>query len=152
LLVVAVLALEPASAFAQESVKIGFFAPLTGFAAADGASAKHSAEIAVEELNAAGGIKGKKVELVTYEGEVTKLAQIQVIKNGKVRSLATIDNPDVLGGLGSVPGTVLGGLIVGVVETLAIGLVDFPLPRDAWAFLAMIAVFLARPQGLLGVK
>jgi branched-chain amino acid transport system permease protein len=58
----------------------------------------------------------------------------------------------VLGGLGSVPGTVLGGLIVGVVETLVIGLVDFPLPRDAWAFLAMIAVFLARPQGLLGIK
>jgi branched-chain amino acid transport system permease protein len=54
----------------------------------------------------------------------------------------------VLGGLGSVPGTVVGGLIVGVVETLVIGLVEFPLPRDAWAFLAMIAVFLARPQGL----
>ncbi|HEV8437136.1 MAG TPA: branched-chain amino acid ABC transporter permease [Methylomirabilota bacterium] len=58
----------------------------------------------------------------------------------------------VLGGLGSIPGTVLGGLVVGVVETLVIGLVDFPLPRDAWAFLAMIAVFLARPQGLLGVR
>lgn len=58
----------------------------------------------------------------------------------------------VLGGLGSVPGTVLGGLAVGLVETLVIGLVEFPLPRDAWAFLAMIAVFLARPQGLLGVR
>jgi branched-chain amino acid transport system permease protein len=58
----------------------------------------------------------------------------------------------VLGGLGSVPGTVLGGLIVGVFETLVIGLIDFPLPRDAWAFLAMIAVFLIRPQGLLGVR
>lgn len=56
----------------------------------------------------------------------------------------------VLGGLGSIPGTVLGGLVVGVVETLLIGLVEFPLPRDAWAFLAMIAVFLVRPQGLLG--
>ena len=58
----------------------------------------------------------------------------------------------VLGGLGSVPGTVLGALIIGVVETLVIGLVDFPLPRDAWAFLAMIVVFLARPQGLLGAR
>lgn len=58
----------------------------------------------------------------------------------------------VLGGLGSVPGTVVGGLIVGVVETLVISLVEFPLPRDAWAFLAMIAVFLARPQGLFGVR
>ncbi|MGH7394910.1 MAG: branched-chain amino acid ABC transporter permease [Candidatus Methylomirabilales bacterium] len=56
----------------------------------------------------------------------------------------------VLGGLGSVPGTVLAGLVVGVIETLLLGLVNFPLPRDAWAFLAMIAVFLVRPQGLLG--
>lgn len=56
----------------------------------------------------------------------------------------------VLGGLGSIPGTVLGGLLVGVAETLLIGLVEFPFPRDAWAFLAMIAVFLLRPQGLLG--
>ena len=63
----AFLALVPAPGMAQETLKIGFFAPLTGFAAADGASAKHSAEIAVEELNAAGGIKGKKVELVIYD-------------------------------------------------------------------------------------
>lgn len=52
---------------AQEPIKIGFFAPLTGFAAADGASARHSAEIAVDEINAAGGIKGRKVELVVYD-------------------------------------------------------------------------------------
>lgn len=52
---------------AQETVRVGFFAPLTGFAAADGASAKHSAEIALEEINAAGGIRGKKVELVVYD-------------------------------------------------------------------------------------
>ncbi len=58
----------------------------------------------------------------------------------------------VLGGLGSIPGTVLGALVVGLVETLVIGFVELPLPRDSWAFLAMIAVFLARPQGLLGVR
>ena len=62
-----ILGLGPTPARAQETLKIGFFAPLTGFAAADGASARHSAEIAVEELNAAGGIKGKKVELVVYD-------------------------------------------------------------------------------------
>jgi branched-chain amino acid transport system permease protein len=56
----------------------------------------------------------------------------------------------VLGGLGSIPGTVVGGLLVGIAETILIGLVEFPLPRDAWAFLAMILVFLARPQGLFG--
>jgi len=50
LMLALVLALGVAPALAQESIKIGFFAPLTGFAAADGASAKASAEIAVEEL------------------------------------------------------------------------------------------------------
>lgn len=58
----------------------------------------------------------------------------------------------VLGGLGSIPGTVAGGLLVGLVETFVIGLVELPFPRDAWAFIAMILVFLVRPQGLLGVK
>jgi len=62
-----VLALGPTPVRGEETLKIGFFAPLTGFAAADGASARHSAEIAVDELNAAGGIKGKKVELVVYD-------------------------------------------------------------------------------------
>jgi branched-chain amino acid transport system substrate-binding protein len=79
--------LTPASA--QESLKIGFFAPLTGFAAADGASAKHSAEIAVEELNAGGGIKGKRVELVTYDDrhdskEAVAVANKLVEKDGVI--------------------------------------------------------------------
>jgi branched-chain amino acid transport system permease protein len=56
----------------------------------------------------------------------------------------------VLGGLGSVPGTVVGALLIGILETAFIGFVEVPFPRDAWAFLAMIAVFLLRPQGLLG--
>jgi len=52
---------------AQETIKIGFFAPITGPVAADGASAKQSVELAVKEVNAAGGIMGKKVELVVYD-------------------------------------------------------------------------------------
>lgn len=76
-------------AAAQDAIKIGFFAPLTGFAAADGASAKHSAEIAVEEINAAGGIKGRKVELVVYDDrhdskEAVALATKLVEKDGVV--------------------------------------------------------------------
>ena len=67
LVVLAVLALGPTSALAQETIKIGFFAPLTGSRAADGASAKQSVELAVKEMNAAGGIKGKKMELIVYD-------------------------------------------------------------------------------------
>jgi branched-chain amino acid transport system substrate-binding protein len=63
---VAALALA-APALAQETIKIGFFAPLTGPVAADGASARQSVELGLKEVNAAGGIMGKKVELVVYD-------------------------------------------------------------------------------------
>ena len=56
----------------------------------------------------------------------------------------------VVGGLGSVPGAVLAAILLGVAETLLIGYAGIPLPRDALAFIAMIAVLLWRPQGLLG--
>lgn len=56
----------------------------------------------------------------------------------------------VVGGLGSVPGAVLAAVLLGVGETLLIGYAGIPLPRDALAFIAMIAVLLWRPQGLLG--
>jgi branched-chain amino acid transport system substrate-binding protein len=62
----AVLVLSSAG-LAQDTVKIGFFAPITGPAAVDGTSAKNAVEIGVKEVNAAGGIKGKKVDLIIYD-------------------------------------------------------------------------------------
>jgi branched-chain amino acid transport system permease protein len=56
----------------------------------------------------------------------------------------------VLGGLGSIPGTVLASLIVGLAETFFIGVLAVPFPRDAVAFIGMIAVLMFRPYGLLG--
>lgn len=56
----------------------------------------------------------------------------------------------VLGGLGSIPGTVLASLMIGLAETLIIGLLAVPFPRDALAFVAMILVLMFRPYGLLG--
>ena len=62
-----VVLLSAGAAFAQETVKIGMLAPLTGFAAADGFSVYESVKIAVEKVNASGGVLGKKVELVCYD-------------------------------------------------------------------------------------
>lgn len=56
----------------------------------------------------------------------------------------------VLGGLGSIPGTVLGGLLIGLGETMLLGLISIPFPRDALAFIIMILILMFRPYGLLG--
>jgi len=50
-----------------EVYKIGIFSPTTGFAAADGTSALHAAQLAVKFINEAGGVRGKKLELVHYD-------------------------------------------------------------------------------------
>ncbi len=56
----------------------------------------------------------------------------------------------VLGGLGNIPGSVLASFLIGLAETLLLGLLAIPFPRDALAFVAMILVLMFRPHGLLG--
>ncbi len=52
-------------------IKIGFNAPLTGFAAADGTSARNGAELAVEQVNSSGGINGDMLKLVIYDDQAS---------------------------------------------------------------------------------
>ena len=61
-----------------DSVKIGFNVPLTGFAAADGNSARIGAELAVEQANADGGANGKKVELVVYDDQASPKESVPI--------------------------------------------------------------------------
>ena len=62
----------------------------------------------------------------------------------------------VLGGMGSIPGALVGGLIIGVVE--AVGTGCFPDPdrslayRDAFGLVIFAIILLVRPQGLFGRK
>ena len=55
------------TAMADDTVKIGLMAPLTGFAAADGLSVLNSVKLAVERVNKEGGVLGKKVKLIAYD-------------------------------------------------------------------------------------
>jgi branched-chain amino acid transport system permease protein len=56
----------------------------------------------------------------------------------------------VIGGFGSLPGAVLGGLLVGVTESLGAGYLSGSY-KDIYAFILMIAVLMVRPAGMLGV-
>ena len=55
----------------------------------------------------------------------------------------------VLGGIGSVPGAMMGGIVLGVAEALGAGYIS-SLYRDGVAYAVMIAVIIFRPSGLLG--
>ncbi len=54
----------------------------------------------------------------------------------------------VLGGMGSVTGTIIAGLLLALAETFLVATVGFVLPRDAIAFLLLILVLMFRPRGL----
>jgi branched-chain amino acid transport system permease protein len=63
----------------------------------------------------------------------------------------------VLGGIGNVAGAVLGGLLLGVIESLASGYIGDLTGgvlgsnyRDVFAFLVLILVLVLRPSGIMG--
>lgn len=55
----------------------------------------------------------------------------------------------VLGGIGSLPGAMLGGLLLGVAEAQFAGLVNSDY-KDVFSFALLVAILIFRPQGLLG--
>lgn len=58
---------------------------------------------------------------------------------------------NIIGGYGSIPGAILGGLALGVAETLGAAYISVPY-KDAFAFLMLLAFLMVRPQGLFGEK
>jgi branched-chain amino acid transport system permease protein len=57
----------------------------------------------------------------------------------------------VLGGMGSIPGSILGALVLGVVESLGSVYIAVSY-RDVYAFLVLMLVLLVRPHGLFGQR
>ncbi len=65
----------------------------------------------------------------------------------------------VLGGIGNIPGAMLGGLLLGLIESLAAGYIGDITGglfgsnyRDVFAFLVLVLVLMLRPSGLMGVR
>jgi branched-chain amino acid transport system substrate-binding protein len=87
LAMIAVAGLIPAAASAQSTIKIGFPMPLSGPASVYGVPITKGAEMAVQEINASGGVLGRKLELLTRDSkasadEAVRLARELIIKNG----------------------------------------------------------------------
>ncbi len=57
----------------------------------------------------------------------------------------------ILGGIGNIPGAVLGGMVLGVVESLGAGYWAAQW-KDAIAYLLLIVILIVRPRGLLGER
>ncbi len=72
-----ILALSLTLLFAG-TYKIGFFAPLTGWAAADGSSALHGAELAIQYINDSGGVNGNKLKLIYYDDAMNTAQAVSI--------------------------------------------------------------------------
>jgi len=57
----------------------------------------------------------------------------------------------ITGGLGSMPGALIGGVLIGITEALA-GLLFTPSAKSMFSFALLVLVLLLRPQGLLGKR
>ncbi|MFC1849151.1 branched-chain amino acid ABC transporter permease [candidate division CSSED10-310 bacterium] len=57
----------------------------------------------------------------------------------------------ILGGLNSLPGAIVGGLLLGITESLTGGYISLAF-KNSFAFLVIIVVLIIRPEGLLGTE
>ena len=55
----------------------------------------------------------------------------------------------VVGGIGSIPGAMIGGVLIGVLETLVTAL-GYSMYQDAAVYALLIMILLVLPQGILG--
>ncbi len=82
----AALSLSPRAVSAEETIKIGFPMPLSGPTAVYGVPITKGAEMAVADINAKGGVLGRKLELLARDSkanadEAVRLAREMIIKN-----------------------------------------------------------------------
>ena len=85
-LLLAAAACLPVAAWAEDTIKIGFPIPLSGPTAVYGKPILAGAELAVQQINAAGGVLGRKLELLSRDSkanadEAVRLARELIIKD-----------------------------------------------------------------------
>jgi branched-chain amino acid transport system substrate-binding protein len=89
----------PVTAYAADSIKIGFPIPLSGPTAVYGVPILKGAEMAVEEINAKGGVLGRKLEILSRDSkanadEAVRLARELIIKDNVDFLLGTLTSAE----------------------------------------------------------
>jgi len=131
----ATLSLTVAAAFAQSTVKIGSVLSVTGPAAFLGEDMKAGMELAVEEINAKGGVAGKKIDWVFYDAESQTQKGLTA-----TRRLLNQDKVDMIVGGGNMSGMAIA--MLGLTEKASIpfisteGAADIvtPVAERQWTF------------------
>jgi branched-chain amino acid transport system substrate-binding protein len=92
LLIAAFSAMLSGGALAQDGVKIGISGPFTGGSAAMGVSMRDGVKLAVAEINKAGGVLGKQIQLVERDDEAKNELGVQIAQEliNKANVVATV--------------------------------------------------------------
>ncbi|MGQ9767755.1 MAG: ABC transporter substrate-binding protein [Anaerolineae bacterium] len=69
--------------------------------------------------------------------------------NPELIQIAGVENAK--GGIGNIPGAMLGGMILGIIESLGAGYIS-PQWKDVIAYVLLALILIARPTGLLGER
>ena len=78
LAVVAACTLASGATYAQDTIKIGVIGPFTGGSSSMGVSMRDGVRLATKEINASGGVLGKKIELVERDDEAKNERGVQI--------------------------------------------------------------------------
>jgi branched-chain amino acid transport system substrate-binding protein len=111
-LLTSALVIGSAASASADTIKIGVFGPLTGDAAATGAAEKEAVDLAVKEKNAAGGIRGKQIEVVYADDAGKPEEAVNVAKR-----LTARDNVSILIGSISSPASLAASQIAAQSQT-----------------------------------
>jgi branched-chain amino acid transport system permease protein len=87
------------------------------------------------------GIGGALIGL--YYGQIDQFIGFPAVVKAFIAS--------VIGGIGNIRGAMLGGILLGLVESVAVAFIDASY-KDAVAFAILMLVLLVRPSGLLGER
>ncbi len=107
-------------AYAQETIKIGVLTPLSGTYAGIGQQVRWGIDQSVEEINTAGGIAGRQIELVYEDSEANPAVAVT-----KAEKLFTVDNVDFLTGTVNSGATLAVGQVADRADKLIATTVSF---------------------------